>query len=164
MTMTCTMCRHPDRASIDLAIVQKTGAQEIATRYDALSHDAIRRHRLNCLPRLLAAGYEALEEHEREEVKKAIDGLRQLQQINSEVWGVLERAKESSDDPLILAASDRVMKQIEHQARLTGEIDTRPVVTNILLAPTLYQTIVAALEPYPDARYAVAQALKELEE
>ena len=54
-----------------------------------------------------------------------------------------------------------MQKQIELQAKLIGELDDRPQV-NLLVAPQwleLRVQILAALQPYPEARLAVAEAL-----
>ena len=63
---------------------------------------------------------------------------------------------------LVLKTSERLQSQIELLAKLLGELDERAQV-NILIAPewlTLRTAILKALEPYPEARLALAEAVK----
>lgn len=92
---------------------------------------------------------------------RALDVVAQLKAVNAAALGVLRDAREAGDGELILKAVDRVVRQIEFQARLLGELDERPVV-NILVAPEwldLRGRILAALTAYPQARTALAEAL-----
>ncbi len=58
MARTCTVCTHPDRSAIDLALVNGVSAHAVAAKY-RVSEDAITRHRGNHLPATLAQGQAA---------------------------------------------------------------------------------------------------------
>src|SRR6266702_1700253 len=67
---------------------------------------------------------------------------------------------------LALSAVDRVMKQLELQAKLLGDLDDAPTVNVWLPAPwaEIEAAILSSLTSYPEARVAVASALMQLEE
>ena len=155
MTRVCTVCAHSDRHSVDTALLSGATFRDIAKRY-GLSLAALFRHRSDHLPAALvqAAGAEG--------VRQALDVLAQLKHINAAALTVLRDAKAAGDGDLVLKAVDRVMKQIEVQARLLGDLDDRPQI-NVLVSPEWVQLrgqIVAALAPFPEARVAVAAVLQ----
>jgi hypothetical protein len=156
MTRTCTVCAHPLRHEIDKALVGGSASfRNIAERW-GLSTTSVFRHRTTCLPATLVKAQEA------EDVRQALDVVQQLRHINSAALRVLQDAKAAGNGDLVLKAVDRVMKQVEVQARLLGDLDDRPQV-NVLVSPEWLQlrtTILAALQPYPEARVAVAGALQ----
>ena len=155
MTRTCTVCGHPQRHAIEKLIVGGTPNRRIATQF-GLSEAAVRRHAAEHLPVALVKAQEA------EDSAHALDVVKQLKHINGAALTVLRDAKAAGDGELMLRAIDRVMKQIELQARLLGDLDDRPVV-NVLLTQewvALRTQILAALAPYPEARVAVAGALQ----
>jgi len=85
-----------------------------------------------------------------------------LKFVNGAALSVLRDARAAGEGELVLRAVDRVMKQVELQAKLLGDLDERPVV-NVLVTPewvALRAQILAALDPYPEARFAVAGALQ----
>lgn len=155
MPRTCTICRRPDRAAIDTALVAETSSnRRIATHY-GLSEAAIRRHRAEHLPGHLV---KAAEE---EDVRNAIDVYRQLRDVNDAVTAVLNHAQRDGDGGLVLKASDRILKQLELQARLIGELENGNTI-NVVVSPQwveLRTTILTTLAPYPEARLALASAL-----
>ena len=135
-------------------LVNFTPFRTIADHF-GLSHQAIMRHHDDHLPAALAKA------QEQEDVRRAIDHVAQLKAINSATLGILRDARQVGDHDLALRAIDRVQRQIELQAKLIGELDDRPQV-NLLVAPQwleLRVQILVALQPYPEARLAVAEAL-----
>ncbi len=66
---------------------------------------------------------------------------------------------------LLLKTADRLQASLELLARLTKQLDERPTV-NILLAPewvSVRTVLLQSLQPFPDARAAVAASLMRLE-
>jgi len=154
MSRVCTICTHQERHAIDKAIVSGTPNRRIAAHYD-LAETSLRRHAAEHLPVALVQAQEA------EEVRQALDVVKQLRYVNGAALTVLRDARASGEAELVLRAIDRVMKQIELQAKLLGDLDDRPVV-NVLVSPewvALRAQIVQALAPYPAARQAVAEVL-----
>lgn len=58
MTMTCTICRHPESQAINAAIVQRVSYRTIARRY-GVGYRSVGRH-LRCIRRIIR---EALHSH-----------------------------------------------------------------------------------------------------
>jgi hypothetical protein len=155
MSRSCTVCAHQERHSIDKALVAGTALRDIAGQFQ-LSKSAVERHHAEHLPAALveAAGAEA--------TRQALDVLQQLKHINAAALTVLRDARAAGDGDLMLKAIDRVHKQVELQAKLLGDLDDRPQI-NVLVTPEWQQVraqILAALDPYPEARFAVAGALQ----
>jgi hypothetical protein len=155
----CTVCAHADRRLIDRAlVVGRETNRKIAQAY-GVSEFALWRHKADHIPERLAKAQEATD------VRAALDVLTQLKAINAASLEVLRQAREDGKGGLVLAAVDRVQRQIELQARLLGELDDRPTL-NVLVAPewlALRSALLAALGPFPEARVAVAGALARLE-
>jgi hypothetical protein len=154
MPRLCTVCQHPQRHSIDKALVAGGNLREMSALY-RVSEDALGRHKAEHLPVTLVKAQAATE------VQQALDVLGQLRAINGAAFKVLTDARTAGDGELVLKAIDRVLKQIELQAKLLGELDDRPVV-NVLLSPewlALRGRIVAALRPHPAAFVALAEVL-----
>lgn len=157
MPRTCTVCTHPGRHAIDRALAAETASnRRIAARY-GVSEQAVRRHRSEHLPATVVQAAEA------EDVRHAIDIFRQLRDVNDAVQTVLTRAQETNDGDLVLKASDRILKQLELQARLLDALDDGTTVTvNLnadLMRVELAGVILDELERFPEARIAVAAAL-----
>ncbi len=154
MPRSCTICIHPQRHQIEKALVAGGSLRDIAGRY-GLAKSAVERHKGGHLPVTLVQAREA------EEVRHALDVVKQLQAINGASMTVLAEARAAKDGDLALKAIDRIFRQIELQAKLLGDLDERPVV-NVLVTPewqALRGQIVAALGPFPEARVAVAAVL-----
>jgi hypothetical protein len=154
VTRLCTICTHPDRHTIDREIVAGTPYRRIASQF-SVTEISVRRHRDNHLSETLRQGHE-----EGQEVHR-LDVAQQLRDINEATMRVLVDARQSGEADLVLRAVDRVLKQLELQAKLLGDLDTQPQV-NIILSPkwiVLRGVIVEALIPWPDARIAVADAI-----
>jgi hypothetical protein len=87
-----------------------------------------------------------------------------LKAVNSITLAILKEARDNKKNGMALFAIDRVLKQLELQAKLLGDIDKPQI--NIYVSPEwrgIRDRIVVALIPYPDARIAVAQELAQLE-
>jgi transposase len=155
---TCTICHHPERAAIEAALVAGTSYRHIASQF-SVGYKSIERHATDHVKQAIKQSQTAKEE------AQALDVIRQLKTINSVTLHVLEEVRKAKEHMTTLYAVDRVMKQLELQAKLLGDLDDRPQV-NITLTPewqAIRAAIVQALAPYPAARVAVASALVHLE-
>ena len=171
----CTVCQHPQRYEVEKGLVEGRSYRELAGQF-GLSRSALGRHHQAHLPGHLRQALQADEarrveklsghrdSRQAEETRQALDVVQQLKIINSACLEVLKNAREAKRDGTLLQAVDRIHRQIELQARLLGDLETGPQV-NILLAPEwaeVRQIIFVALAPHPEARTAVAEALKAL--
>jgi hypothetical protein len=89
-----------------------------------------------------------------------------LEDLYGRARAVLESAEAEGRHPIALQAVRELRGIVELLARLTGELDSRPdVVVNITTTSewiAVQTVILTALDPYPDARLAVAEALAPL--
>lgn len=156
MPRSCTLCEHPKRPEIDRALVGETSNLSVSSLF-GVSESAVRRHKANHLPAKLVMA------HQEEDVREALDVVRQLKAINATSLHILKEARDQGKLSTALQAIDRIQRQIELQAKLLGELDERPVV-NLNVSPEwleLRAVIVGALQPHPDALGAVVGALEE---
>ena len=160
MPRPCTVCTHVQRTAIDKALVSGEAAAAVSARYRTVSGQplgrmAVQRHAAEHLPlRLVKAA-------EQEDVRAALDIVTQLKAINGASLQVLADARSANDGELALKAVDRVLRQIELQAKLLGELDERPQL-HLHLSPEWHQVralLLDALAPFPEARAAVAARL-----
>jgi len=152
---TCTICEHPEREAIDRALVGETSNLSLSSLF-GVSESAARRHKGNHLPAKLAKAHEA------EEVALADDLLRQVRALQSKTLSILLRAEGAGDLRTALSAVREARGNVELLAKLSGELDERPVV-NVLVSAEwleLRAVIVGALEPYRDARESVLRAIE----
>ncbi len=160
MPRNCTVCTHEDIIAIDLDLVGRVGYRTIATRY-AVSESALKRHMKVHIPEVLAKGREA------EDAAHAEDLLAELRSEKSDIQRLKSLAEDDEDYRTALVAVDKALKALELQARVAQLIGSGTEINIALVEHPDYarleEAIVRALEPYGAARYAVADALKELE-
>ncbi|HLZ64402.1 MAG TPA: hypothetical protein VKR06_46320 [Ktedonosporobacter sp.] len=159
MPRTCTICSHPERSAIEEAVVAGTSFRIIASRF-SVGAASVQRHVADHVANSIKQSQTAKEE------AQGLDVVKQLKFINTVTLDILAESRSGKEkkNGMALFAIDRVIKQLELQAKLLGDIDTPQV--NIMISPewqTIRGTIIHALTPYPDARVAVAGALATLE-
>lgn len=153
----CTVCEHEKAAEINRALLAGGSLRDIARRF-AVSKDALFRHRQH-LPAELVKAQEA------KEIAQADNLLGQLKDLQRRTLSILQAAEQDNDHATALKAIREARGNLELLAKLLGELAERQVI-NILVAPewiSLRAVILAALEPYPEARLALAQTLREVE-
>ncbi len=158
MPQPCTICTHAERAAIDRALVAEVPLRDIAGQH-GLSKSAVDRHKAEHLPAHMVRA------KEQEDVRSAIDVVKQLKAINAATIAILQEARASKQHTVALMAIDRVQRQIELQAKLLGELQQEGSV-NITINPqwvTIRAVLFSALQPWPEARAAVAAALLEVD-
>jgi hypothetical protein len=158
MPRVCSICSHGEAHAINVALVHREPYRNIASRHE-VSTGALQRHSKDHLPELLVKASEAAK------VADANDLLARVEDLWEEAVAVLEAAKGDYDHRVVLAAIDRAGRQLELLARLRGALNERPVV-NILISPewvAIRSAMMEALEPYREARVAVAGRLLKVE-
>ncbi|MDQ3653977.1 MAG: hypothetical protein M3457_02710 [Chloroflexota bacterium] len=139
----------------------ETSNRRIASQYD-VSERAVRDHKANHLKgRML----KAVEQREEADIRIAIDVVGQLKAINGAALAVLKGARDAHDGELALKAIDRLLRQIELQAKLIGDLQQEGTTTITVNAEwiEIRSVVLSALAPYPDARQAVAGRLQMIE-
>ena len=156
MPRRCTICGHKSRAKIDQALVERQAFRNIAAQF-RVSTSALVRHSDDHLPSALVKAQEAKEAADADALLAQIVGLR------DEGLGVLEKAKEAENLHTVLNAIKVTQGTIELLAKLAGQLRDAPTINLVLSAEwqAVQANVLTALDPYPDARLAVAHALGE---
>jgi len=97
------------------------------------------------------------------EERGAVKIVDRLEALVTKVSALVDLAEASGSTGQMLAAARETRAGLELLARLTGELDEKPVTTiNLLSTPEIQNLTVVllkALAPYPEARIAAAEAL-----
>ncbi|MBM3189371.1 MAG: hypothetical protein FJZ90_11695 [Chloroflexi bacterium] len=157
MSRKCSICAHQQRQAIDETLVAGTASlREIASLF-AVSQSAVRRHKTRHLPVTLAAAEAAAEA-----VVRSDDLLGKVAQLEADAHRIKKKAEESQDYRTALQGVRELVRIVELLARLRGELDERAQVNILVVSPewlSLRARILQTLEPYPEARNALAVAL-----
>ena len=86
MPQTCTVCKHPERAAIEVAVVQGHSYRYMALHFQ-VGAMAVYRHRENCMPEEIAKSQEA------REAAFAPNVAEQLHAINAQSLALLKEAR-----------------------------------------------------------------------
>jgi hypothetical protein len=161
MPRVCTICTHEERPAIDRALLAGEPFRNIAERFGT-STTGLHRHKTEHLGERMAV---VAKRNEDADVRTAIDVVAQLRAINGAALRVLKDARDAGDGALTLQATDRILKQIELQAKLIDLINDGTTV-NVMISPAWVQlrtAIVAVLRDHPDALRDVTAALAVVE-
>ena len=156
MPRKCTICGHKSRAKIDQALVERRPFRDIAGQH-GVSKSALVRHFDDHLPGALIKARKATEAADADALLAQIVGLR------DEGLGVLEKAKDAEDLHTVLNAIKVTQGTIELLAKLAGQLRDAPTINLVVSAEwqSMQANVLTALDPYPEARLAVAHALGE---
>ena len=157
MPRVCSVCTHPDRTSIDQALVSGKPVRETSALF-RVSEDALGRHKEGHVPAELAKANDA------EEVAHADDLLRELRLLRAKAYSLLLTAERQGDLRTALAGIREARACLELLLEVEGELDRRPTV-NLLVAPewlAVRAALLDALRPFPEARGAVSARLAAL--
>lgn len=154
----CSVCSHEQAEEINQILIARSDSyRTIADRF-GLSETALKRHAAEHLPETMTKAAEAAE------VAHADNLVAQVRSLQQEVTGVLQEAKAAKDHRLVLSAVDRALKSLDLQARMLGKMQDGPTV-NINLNPQWIEirgVILKTLEPYPEARLKLSEALQDV--
>jgi hypothetical protein len=172
----CTICVHLERSRIEHLMASGVSKRAIAERF-AVSADAAWRHFTNHVsPAMKAASVvKALRpgvELEALVTEEANGLLHHLQNIRQKLYYSFDSAVEAGDRNATAILAGRLLENLRFLSELTGRLQKYAApqsITNIniLASPTflnLQTKLIAALAPYPDARRAVVQSFRELDD
>ena len=158
MARPCSICSHLDRDAIDLALVGGSTQAAVAERFD-VTRDSLARHQRNHVtPSLVRLA------QQRRNDASAVSVLDRLEDLVDRTTHFIDKAERKGS--LVAGAQllGQMRQSLELIARLTGELDERPVtqVLNISTSPdwlSLRSAILHALAGHPEARADVLAAL-----
>ena len=154
----CSICEHESLEQINTLLLKGETYRKISERF-SVSAAALSRHKNQHIPKAMTKAQEA------QEVAQADNLLEQVQSLQSRALSILAKAEASGDLRTALTGIREARACLELLAKLQGELQQEGTV-NITLAPEwleLRTVILQSLEPWPEARLAIAQAVKEVE-
>ncbi len=159
MGMPCVSCTHSNRAGIDSALVAGRTLDSVAKEF-GLNVKAVGRHRRAHLsPALVAVSAEA-------RLNAGRTTLHRVEDLAARVERVMAKAEAEGREHTFLQSARELRASVELLAKLTGELKPEGAVTvfNVTQDESwvrIRSAILVALAPYPDARLAVAEAVRD---
>jgi hypothetical protein len=169
----CSICKHPDKARIELLLARGASRRHAAKRFNC-SADAVWRHwRNGHVPEHVRSQLAVdslkpgatLEKLVRDE---SIGLLENLQRIRGILYSQFDLAAEIGDRQTVALLAARLHENLRMAATSTGELQKHAPtsVNNLLLSPPyldLRAGLLRALRAFPDAARAVADAFRRAE-
>ncbi len=155
MPRSCTVCTHERHEQIDDLLAAGLPKRQIASSF-GVTEQSLKRHQDRHLPGILAA------------TKRAVHAdslMARLEYLTREAHRLRGSAEREGDYRTALAAVRELVRIVELQSKLIGELKDSPAV-NVLVAPqwlAVRTAIIEVLRPYPEVRALVAGRLAELE-
>jgi hypothetical protein len=165
------VCGHREHAGIDLALARGVSVTAIARRYK-LGTDSLYRHSKAHLPPQLRAQLVAgpsIEGLDLDRLKESESQslLSNLIAIRRRLFAALDTAEEFMDGGMVTRTTSQLHANLELTAKLLGDLGIGTTnITNVLILPQYIEmrcALVNALQPYPEAKLAVAAALRTIE-
>ncbi len=154
MPRKCSVCGHIQVKDIDESLVNGTGLRKIAERF-SLSTTAVHRHKKHLNGTLIKA-------REVMKITHADSLLEQVKYLQEKSLHILSKAEEIGDYRACTSAINEARKCLELLGKLAGELQEGQTI-NVIVSPQwveLRTTIIKALEPHPEAKFAVLGALQ----
>ena len=167
----CRVCKHRERAQIDLALARHVSVTALAKRY-SLGPQSLWRHSANHLTAplraKLLAGPDLDIDLDKLRETEGQSWLAGLVTIRNRLFAALDVAEEHGDCNMVARVVGRLHENLELVGRYLGDLGANSTTTinNILIAPAYIQMrleLVRALAPYPEAKVAVAEVLHSIE-
>jgi hypothetical protein len=165
----CTICQHPQRPNIDLAIATGISRRLIAARFKVSADAAWRHGRAYLTPEIRAALATKVLAREgdmrRILLEEGTGVVEVLKAIRGPLFGMFLAAVDLGDAKAATALSGRLHESLSLTAKLTGELvpHTGVSITNVLLSPDfmrLRAELLCVLARYPEAREEVAAVFR----
>jgi hypothetical protein len=172
----CTICVHVERSRIEHLMAAGASKRAVAERFNVSADAAWRHFARHVSPAMKAASVvKALRpgvELEALVTEEANGLLHHLQNIRQKLYYSFDSAVEAGDRNATAILAGRLLENLRFLSELTGRLQkyatpNNVTTINILASPTflnLQTKLIAALAPYPDARRAVVQSFRELDD
>lgn len=167
----CGVCKHRERAAIDLALASGVSVAGISARY-RLGIDSVYRHRARHLPPQMRARLLQGPSIEGLDLDKLVatesqSWLANMVAARNRAVAQIEVAEDHSDSLMFDRAMGRFLQTMKLIGERLGELRVGTHIhQNILVQPVYVEMrveLVRALKPYPQAAQAVAAVLHSLE-
>lgn len=163
--MACSVCTHELRDKIDKSLIRGDHLRAIAARFGTTKDSLYRHRKAGHLEKLIAKATKPINgvvvSPEQKEISTANDLVEQLDTIAGYAKAIYDKANKSKQYGAAVASVGEMRRVLELVAKIKGEIIERHMVLNTNPDWFKMQTaIVGALEPFPQAKAAVIEAIK----
>jgi hypothetical protein len=166
----CHVCKHRERAAIDLALARGVSPGALARRY-GVGSDSLYRHSRNHLAAQLRAkliaGPDLDIDLERLRETESQSLLMNLVALRRRLFHSFDVAEENGDSHMVSRIAAQLHRNMELVGKLLGDLNVgHTSVTNVLIQPQYVELrvgLVNALRPFPEAARAVASVLHQIE-
>lgn len=166
MARQCTICSHPERAKIEAAVVANVTYRHIASQFN-VGYKSVERHKDNCMQ----AAIQSVQQKQAEQTAHAVEQAEERKEHF--VWNLLDEMKwlheetrelhKAAKDEGDYGATGKALSEARQQMKLFSELlaGQEPGQAEKLEAEwiAVREAIFVALEPFPEALLAVAEAL-----
>jgi hypothetical protein len=171
----CVVCGHPDRALIEATRIAGASLDTIAAKYK-ISRDAIWRHMKNHVSDEQRVDYLAAIPMSELAAKAAAEGTSVLDHfaiMRSKLMQKLQLAASVNDHNATGVLAGRLSEVLREIGRATGQLGAMAAsnltinnvtIMNSPVFATLQANLLTALAPFPEARAAVVNALRKMDE
>ena len=166
----CTICNHPARPQIDLAIATGLSKRAVAERF-GVSRDAVWRHaQAHLSAEMRAALATKLLQREGDTrrilLEEGVGVTEALKAIRGPLFGLFLAAVDTGDSKAAVALAGRLHENLALVAKLTGELvpPAGTSITTILLSPDfqrLRAELIGVLAHYPEAQAEVTAVFRQ---
>jgi len=166
----CTICNHPARPQIDLAIATGLSKRAVAERF-GVSRDAVWRHaQAHLSAEMRAALATKLLQREGDTRRILLEegaGVTEaLKALRGPLFGLFLAAVDTGDSKAAVALAGRLHENLALVAKLTGELvpHAGTSITTILLSPDfqrLRAELIGVLAHYPEAQAEVTTVFRQ---
>ena len=154
MPRTCTICKHDRRLEIDQALVDRVAFRDIAVQYGT-TKSSLARHKDAHLPVQLAKAKQV------KEVASAGTLLERIWALEQKSCEILKTAERTGALRVALMAIRETRSILELLARIDAERETKSNIVSSAEWIQLRETVLSALEPHPEIRDQVAEAIAD---
>ena len=165
----CSICKHPQRPNIDLAIATGVSRRMIAQRYK-VGPDSVWRHGREHLTDEMRAALATKVLQRDGDMRRILleEGtgvVEALKAIRGPLFGMFLVAVDCGDAKAATAVSGRLHKSLQLSAKLTGELipNAGTTITNIVLSADyqrLRAELLRVLQRFPEARAEIAAVFR----
>jgi hypothetical protein len=169
----CQGCNHLERVRIERSLSAGASIKGTARKFK-INYHALRRHWVNHVSSEARSTYIAGAGVAKDQLEAAVadESLALIDHyhiVRSALYKGINAASEVGDNNALALLAARLHENFRDCGRLTGELQHGPLLnvqTNVLVNPDYTQAlarIVSAVAPYPEARDAVIEALRDLD-
>jgi len=158
MPRPCTVCSHKDVDEINRLLLCSDSYRDIARQF-GLSKDAVARHKESHIAGLLSKSTELKAEVES---TQGTQTLAEVRELKARALEILDEAQGAGDLKTALLGIREARSCLELYMKAEGQIKDSPQIT-IITNPEwmeLRTVIIQALDPFPQAKEAVAHAIR----